>query len=78
MKAAKSPLLKVEKVGAAFRAVITKRQWDKVSDWTAELLRAYGHWDNPRHVFLWITAKDELEAKMRFDKLWAGLPKEER
>ncbi len=73
----KSPLLKIEKVKneASYRAVITKRQWDKVPDWAADLFRAYEHWDNRKHVFIWITAKDELQAMMRFNQLWDGLPK---
>lgn len=37
------------------------------------------HWeyiiDNNKHCALHIQAKDELEAFMRFEKLWVGLPK---
>lgn len=38
------------------------------------------HWeyvlDKPKHCALQILANDELEALVRFRKLWAGLPKD--
>ena len=38
------------------------------------------HWEysmgHPKHCALIIQAKDELEAFVRFEKLWVGLPKE--
>lgn len=33
--------------------------------------------DQPRRCVVDIVARDELEAMMRFKKLWAGLPKKE-
>jgi hypothetical protein len=77
MAGKKSPLLKIERVKQlnSYRAIITKHQWSKLPEWAASLLKVYESWENPKHVFLWINAKDELQAMMRFNQLWDGLPK---
>lgn len=73
----KSPLLKIERVKqlGSYQATITKHQQRKLPDWVLPQLKFYDSWDNPRHAFLWITAKDELQAMMRFNQLWDALPK---
>ena len=45
--------------------------------WVQEHLHWEYIFDKPKHCALQIQAKDELEAFMRFEKLWAGLPKEQ-
>ena len=55
---------------------ITLHALRSLPDWVRDHL----HWEyvvgNNKHCALQIQAKDELEAFMRFEKLWAGLPKE--
>lgn len=58
-----------------FHVIITTKQMRKLPLWVRDHL--YWHY-TPRadHVELVIQAKDELEAFMRFERLWASLPKE--
>lgn len=55
--------------------VITAKQFNKLADW----VKSHVHWvysvDNDNHREVVIEAKDELQAMMRFNQLWAGLPK---
>lgn len=59
---------------------ITRQQHSKLPDWVRERVTFYNPWDDEftskRWVYTYITAKDELQAMMRFNQLWAGLPKE--
>lgn len=58
-----------------FHVIITTKQMRKLPVWVQDHL--YWHYTpRPDHVELVVQAKDELEAFMRFNKLWAGLPKE--
>ena len=61
-----------------FIVTITKHQYRKLAPWLDETLRFWDDGDNPRRVWVRIQAKDELEAIMRFRKLWVGLPKKEQ
>lgn len=59
----------------SFHITITIKQLRKLPMWVQSQL----HWiydTNVRHCVVVIQAKDELEAFIRFNKLWAGLPKE--
>lgn len=58
-----------------FHVVITTKQMRKLPRWVQDHI--YWHY-TPRveHVELVMQAKDPLEAFTRFEKLWAGLPKE--
>lgn len=59
----------------SFHITITLKQLRKLPIWVQEQI----HWmyaNNSKHCYVVIRAKDELEAFMRFDKLWSGLPKE--
>jgi hypothetical protein len=54
--------------------IITLKQFRKLPEWVRE---THIHWefsaDVDAHVEVIIQAKDELEAMMRFNKLWAAL-----
>lgn len=56
--------------------VITLKQLRKLPQWVYD---QHLHWeysvDNNKHCSVIMTAKDELEAAMRFKKLWAALTK---
>lgn len=80
MPSKKSPLLKIETAkgmphGEEFEAVITRHQFEKLPLWVRNVIDVWGVWDNERHVYFEIQAKDELQAMMRFNQLWDGLPK---
>lgn len=60
----------------SFHVYITLKQLHKLPRWVREQI----HWMyaamNDRHCAIVIQAEDELQAAIRFNKLWAGLPKE--
>lgn len=60
----------------SYRLYISGRQANKLEDWAFNILRLYDV--GARRYYLSIDAKDELEAMMRFRKLWVGLPKKEQ
>lgn len=60
-----------------FHVTITLKQLRALPDWVQEHLHWSYTYANNKHCELIIQAKDELEAMMRFKKLWAGLPKKE-
>jgi hypothetical protein len=66
----------VGRPATSYRLYISSRQGDKLEDWVFNAVRFYG--SEFGRAFLNIDAKDELEAMMRFQKLWAGLPKKEQ
>ena len=55
---------------------ITLKQLRKLPMWVQEHVNWMYCNENDRHCYVVIGAKDELQAAMRFKKLWAGLPKE--
>lgn len=61
-----------------FIVTITKHQFNKLVSWTDDILRFWEDSTNSRYMWVRIQAKDELEAIMRFRKLWVGLPKNEQ
>lgn len=78
--AKKSVVLRVNRAvhyPSNFQVFFTRHQHDKLPGWVTHSLRFYDDYDNPRHCYMWVEAKDELQAMMRFEKLWAALPKEE-
>lgn len=58
----------------SLRVAITLKQLRKLPEWVYD---QHVHWeycvDDNRHCEIIIQAKDELEAMMRFKKLWAAL-----
>jgi hypothetical protein len=60
----------------SYRLYISGRQANKLEYWAFNIMRLYD--DGNRRYYLTIEAKDELEAMMRFQKLWVGLPKKEQ
>jgi hypothetical protein len=78
--AKKINVLKIESAGEYGRDVysvyITKRQMMELPEWVYDMYHgAIGFFEdtNPKHIYTSILAKDELEAMMRFQKLWAAL-----
>ena len=61
-----------------FIVTITKHQFNKLVSWTDGILRFWEDSTNSRYMWVRIQAKNELEAIMRFRKLWVGLPKKEQ
>lgn len=61
-----------------FIVTITKHQHRKLASWTDDILPFWEDSANSRYMWVRIQAKDELEAIMRFRKLWVGLPKKEQ
>ena len=61
-----------------FIVTITKHQFNKLASWTDDILRFWEDSTSSRYMWVRIRAKDELEAVMRFRKLWVGLPKKEQ
>jgi len=62
--------------GAPYHSVeITLSAYRSLPDWVQALVRHNVMDDNARHCRVVVQARDELEALMRFQKLWAGLPK---
>ena len=59
-----------------YSVYITLKQLRKLPPWAQEHLDWVYCAHNNRHCYVNIGAKDELQAAMRFNKLWAGLPKE--
>jgi hypothetical protein len=60
----------------SFHVLITLKQLRKLPRWVQEQI----HWmygTDSRHCVVVIGAEDELQASIRFNKLWAGLPKED-
>lgn len=60
----------------SFHVLITLKQLRRLPKWVQSQL----YWEytgDIRHCAVLIEAKDELQAMMRFNKLWAGLPKED-
>jgi hypothetical protein len=66
-----------------------KGEWEYGVEITLSALRSLPDWvlrhiewedlgGQPRHCLVNIVARDELEAMMRFKKLWVGLPKKEQ
>ena len=60
----------------SYRLYISGRQANKLEDWAFNIMRFYDNGN--RRYYINIDAKDELEAMMRFQKLWVGLPKKEQ
>jgi hypothetical protein len=58
-----------------FNVIITLKQLRKVPEWV--LINTFWEYSvgNDNHCEVIIQAKDELEAAMRFKKLWAALTK---
>lgn len=56
-----------------YRVRITKRQLMKLPKWVRSGVLSFYDTDNPRHAYISIKATDELQAMMRFRRLWAGL-----
>lgn len=59
----------------AFHVTITLKQLRKLPMWVQSQI----HWlydPNNRHCTVVVQADDELQAMTRFNRLWAGLPKE--
>ena len=78
--AKKINVLKIESMGAytpiVYRVYITKRQVMKLPAWVHGANNAptrFFEGANPKHRYTPIKAKDELEAMMRFQKLWVAL-----
>jgi hypothetical protein len=63
-----------ERGGDEWSVKITFKQLMRLSTW---VWRDHLRWqyDGDHHALVLIQAKDELEAMMRFNQLWAGLPK---
>lgn len=63
-----------------FAVKITNRQLMRIPEWVRDQFDWYygDRYNDQTYVEVIIRAKDELEAAMRFQKLWAGLPKEEK
>ncbi len=65
-----------EKNERTYSVYITLHQMKKVPSW----MRDHINWnycpDINKHCYVSVTAKDELQAVTRFNKLWAALPKE--
>lgn len=59
----------------AWAVKITQKQFLRVPEWVHCHLH-YFYTDSPQHVEIISKAKDEIEAAIRFQKMWAGLPKE--
>jgi hypothetical protein len=55
-----------------YRVYITKRQVMKLPAWVHGVTRFFEE-ANPKHRYTPIEAKDELEAMIRFQKLWVAL-----
>lgn len=78
--AKKSPVLWVDRPSRNnpyFRVLFTRYQYNKLPDWVANSVRFHECYQNPRRMYLWVEARDELEALLQFEKLWAALPKKE-
>jgi hypothetical protein len=77
--AKKINVLKIESVGAhspnIYDVYITKRQVMALPAWVHGYHGATRFFEgaNPKHRYTPIKAKDELEAMMRFQKLWVAL-----
>ncbi len=93
-KAKKSPLLKLEPIidylrtweekyqgrspaDRPFRATISTHQYLKLPPWVRCMLTTL-YSGSSRYQCFKIYAKDELQAMMRFNALWDGLPKKEK
>lgn len=59
-----------------YNVYMTLKQLKKLPRWVWDQLNWLYCSENNRHCYVVISAKDELQAAMRFKKLWAGLPKE--
>lgn len=59
-----------------YSVYITLKQLRKLPRWVHEHINWMYCNENDRHCYIVIGAKDELQAAMRFKKLWDGLPKE--
>lgn len=70
------PITYLGKPATSYRLYISGRQVDKLEYWASNIMRFYDNGN--RRYYLTIEAKDELEAMMRFQKLWVGLPKKEQ
>ena len=72
-------VLKVESLhnrSDCYRVSITHRQWSKLPAWVQRAITwNYSH-NNEKHITLTIYAVDEMQAFVRFQQLWIGLPKE--
>jgi hypothetical protein len=55
--------------------VITLKQFNRLPQWVKPHINWMYSADDDNHREVTIQAKDELEAMMRFNQLWAGLPK---
>ena len=77
--AKKINILKVESVGEyepnVYRVYITERQMMKLPAWVHGYPGVVQSFEsmNPKHRYILIAAKDELEAMIRFQKLWVAL-----
>jgi len=58
-----------------FHVTITFKQLRALPDWVQEQLHWGYTYTNNKHCEIIIHAKDELEAAMRFKKLWAAITK---
>jgi hypothetical protein len=59
-----------------YSVYITLRQLKRLPQWMWDHINWVHCHENSTHCYVVISAKDELQAAMRFNKLWAGLPKE--
>ena len=58
-----------------YAVYITRHQVDKLPAWVRRIVTWHIHF-NDRHLYLVVYAVDEMQAFVRFQQLWAGLPKE--
>lgn len=77
-------IIRVERIPRAvertFRVLITKRMYKRLPTWVQNQARAWDYTDerylSTPYMYFLVDAKDELEAIMRFQRFWAGLPEE--
>ena len=58
--------------GPGCYVTVTKHQFMKLPNWVRDFT-PYNYPNNHKHIEIRVYAKDELEAMMRFQKLWAAL-----
>lgn len=59
-----------------YNVFITLHQHRKLPDWVRKTLDWHHCFDNKNHIYIQIHAVDEMQAFVRFQQLWIGLPKE--
>jgi hypothetical protein len=61
--------------GYVYYVFFTTHHAKKIPEWLAVwmIYRMQKDEDNPRHSYIQVLATDELQAAMRFNRLWSGL-----